>query len=47
MAVHARVQEKLDMDEDAGVEQLRHGAAANQQEDFAAATAWFEEAHRR
>ena len=32
---------------EAGAEQLRHGVTANQQEDFAAATAWFEEAHRR
>ena len=35
------------VDDEAGVEQLRYGAAANQHEDFAAATAWFEDAHRR
>ena len=34
-------------DPEAGAEQLRRGVAANQQEDFAAATAWFEESHRR
>lgn len=34
-------------DPDAGAEELRRGFAANQREDFAAATAWFEESHRR
>ena len=34
-------------DPEAGAEQLRRGVAANQQEDFAAATAWFEDSYRR